>query len=197
MTYVPFARKYRPQAFDELIGQPHVTETLSRALASQRVGQAYLFAGMRGVGKTSAARILAKCLNCAQGPTVKPCNTCAGCAQVASGNSLDVLEIDGASNRGIDEIRSLRDTVGYAPTSGRFRVYIIDEVHMLTAEAFNALLKTLEEPPAHVKFIFATTAPQKVPASCTAGSRQSIPNPRSGSSRPTFAGSRGRLKSLS
>src|SRR3990167_6136366 len=164
MSYLPLARKYRPQSFADLVGQPHVTATLTQALETKRLGQAYLFAGQRGVGKTSAARILAKCLNCATGPTPAPCQTCPGCAQITQGNSLDVIEIDGASNRGIDEIRSLRETVPFAPTSGQFRVYIIDEVHMLTTEAFNALLKTLEEPPAHVKFIFATTAPTKVPA---------------------------------
>jgi len=164
MAHVAFARKYRPQTFEELIGQPHVTETLTRAIKAKRIGQAYLFAGQRGVGKTSAARILAKCLNCERGPKPKPCNTCANCTQITGGRSLDVIEIDGASNRGIDEIRSLRDTVAFAPASGSFRVYIIDEVHMLTAEAFNALLKTLEEPPAHVRFVFATTAANKVPA---------------------------------
>ena len=163
MTYLPFARKYRPQTFADLIGQPHVTTTLTRALEGQRITQAYLFAGLRGVGKTSAARILAKCLNCEKGPTATPCNRCASCTHITAGNSLDVIEIDGASNRGIDEIRSLRDTVPFAPTSGPYRIYIIDEVHMLTMEAFNALLKTLEEPPAHAKFIFATTAPNKVP----------------------------------
>ncbi len=162
--YMPLARKYRPQTFSDLIGQEHVTTTLTNALRSGRVAQAYLFTGQRGVGKTSAARILAKCLNCAHGPTATPCNACPSCAQIVQGNSLDVIEIDGASNRGIDEIRALRETVGFAPTSGAFRVYIIDEVHMLTMEAFNALLKTLEEPPAHVKFIFATTAVNKVPA---------------------------------
>src|SRR3989338_3133236 len=160
---MPLARKYRPQTFDELVGQPHVTTTLTRALQSKRVAQAYLFSGMRGVGKTSAARILAKCLNCAKGPTDKPCGECSSCVSITQGNSLDVMEIDGASNRGIDEIRTIREGVAFSPTSGSFRIYIIDEVHMLTAEAFNALLKTLEEPPAHVKFIFATTAPNKVP----------------------------------
>ncbi len=163
MPHVPFARKYRPQTFEELVGQAHVTATLARAMASQRLGQAYLFAGPRGVGKTSAARILAKSLNCAQGASAGPCNRCGSCEQITGGHSLDVLEIDGASNRGIDEIRSLRETVAFAPTAGAFRIYIIDEVHMLTLEAFNALLKTLEEPPAHVKFIFATTMPAKVP----------------------------------
>jgi len=164
MSYVPLARKYRPQTFADLVGQPHVTATLTRALEQQRIAQAYLFTGLRGVGKTSAARILAKCLNCTDGPTATPCNRCASCTQITQGNSLDVIEIDGASNRGIDEIRTLRETVPFAPTSGPFRVYIIDEVHMLTTEAFNALLKTLEEPPAHSKFIFATTAANKVPA---------------------------------
>ena len=164
MPYLPFARKYRPQIFEDLIGQPHVTGTLTRALKSKRVAQAYLFAGQRGVGKTSAARILAKSLNCEQGQTAKPCNTCANCTQITQGRSLDVIEIDGASNRGIDDIRNLRETVPFAPTTGSFRIYIIDEVHMLTAEAFNALLKTLEEPPAHVKFIFATTVANKIPA---------------------------------
>ena len=164
MTFVPFARKYRPQTFADLIGQPHVTDTLTRALQQQRITQAYLFAGQRGVGKTSAARILAKCFNCEQGPTPSPCQTCVNCRAITQGNSLDVTEIDGASNRGIDEIRRLRESVPFAPTSGPFHVYIIDEVHMLTPEAFNALLKTLEEPPAHAKFVFATTAPTKVPA---------------------------------
>jgi DNA polymerase-3 subunit gamma/tau len=164
MAYLPLARKYRPQTFEELVGQSHVTETLTRALTGKRVAQAYLFTGQRGVGKTSAARILAKCLNCERGPSPKPCNRCSRCEEITQGRSLDVIEIDGASNRGIDEIRALRETVPFAPVGGAFRVYIIDEVHMLTAEAFNALLKTLEEPPAHVKFIFATTAANKVPA---------------------------------
>ncbi len=164
MSYLPLARKYRPQTFEDLHGQPHVTTTLTRALAGQKVAQAYLFTGQRGVGKTSAARIFAKCLNCEKGPTPTPCNACPSCAQITQGNSLDVMEIDGASNRGIDEIRNLRESVPFAPAAGNFRIYIIDEVHMLTTEAFNALLKTLEEPPAHVKFIFATTAVNKVPA---------------------------------
>ena len=163
MTFVPFARKYRPQTFADLIGQPHVTDTLTRALQQQRITQAYLFAGQRGVGKTSAARILAKCLNCATGPTAAPCQECPSCAAITQGSSLDVIEIDGASNRGIDDIRALREQVKFAPVHGRFRVYIIDEVHQITPDAFNALLKTLEEPPAHVKFIFATTAAAKVP----------------------------------
>ncbi|MBI4354543.1 MAG: DNA polymerase III subunit gamma/tau [Candidatus Omnitrophica bacterium] len=163
MSYLPLARKYRPQTFEELVGQSHVTTTLTRAIASKRIAQAYLFAGQRGVGKTSAARILAKSLNCAKGPTATPCQKCTSCQQITIGVSLDVVEIDGASNRGIDEIRALRETVKFAPSHGAFRIYIIDEVHQITHDAFNALLKTLEEPPAHVKFIFATTVPQKVP----------------------------------
>ena len=162
-SYLPLARKYRPQTFEDLIGQPHVTTTLARAIDTKRIGQAYLFTGQRGVGKTSAARILAKALNCAKGPTAKPCQECPSCVAIGQGSSLDVLEIDGASNRGIDDIRQLREQVKFAPVHGQFRVYIIDEVHQITPDAFNALLKTLEEPPAHVKFIFATTAPQKVP----------------------------------
>ena len=163
MSYVVFARKYRPQAFDEVIGQSHVTTTLKNAISQNRVAHAYLFAGPRGVGKTTTARLLAKALNCEKGPTITPCNTCASCREISAGSGLDILEIDGASNRGIDEIRNLRDNVKFAPSKGKFKVYIIDEVHMLTPEAFNALLKTLEEPPAHVKFIFATTQAYKVP----------------------------------
>ena len=163
MAYLPLARKYRPKAFADLIGQPHVTATLTRAIESGRIGQAYLFTGQRGVGKTSAARILAKSLNCAKGPTATPCHECPSCVAIAQGTSLDVMEIDGASNRGIDDIRQLREQVKFSPVHGSFRVYIIDEVHQITTDAFNALLKTLEEPPAHAKFIFATTSPQKVP----------------------------------
>ena len=163
MSYVVFARKYRPQVFDDVIGQSHVTTTLKNAISNNRVAHAYLFAGPRGVGKTTTARLLAKALNCEKGPTITPCNSCASCKEISTGLSLDILEIDGASNRGIDEIRNLRDNVKFAPSKGKFKVYIIDEVHMLTPEAFNALLKTLEEPPAHVKFIFATTQAYKVP----------------------------------
>ena len=161
--YVVVARRYRPQTFDELIGQEHVARGLSGAILSHRVGHAYLFTGARGVGKTSAARILAKALNCVHGPAPAPCNECDICRSISSGDDVDVLEIDGASNRGIDEIRQLRQNVNMRPSRARFKVYIIDEVHMLTREAFNALLKTLEEPPEHVKFIFCTTEPEKIP----------------------------------
>jgi DNA polymerase III subunit gamma/tau len=164
MTYLPFARKHRPQDFDEVVGQEHITTTLKNAISLDRVHHAYLFTGPRGIGKTSTARILSKTLNCEKGPAPKPCNKCASCLEIAAGSSMDVIEIDGASNRGIDEIRNLRDGVKYSPSKGRYKIYIIDEVHMLTTEAFNALLKTLEEPPVHVKFIFATTEPHKLPA---------------------------------
>ncbi len=161
--YVVVARRYRPQTFDELIGQEHVAKALKGAIASGRVGHAYLFTGARGVGKTSAARILAKALDCERGPTETPCNQCELCLSVSSGNDIDVLEIDGASNRGIDEIRQLRQNVAVRPSRARYKIYIIDEVHMLSRDAFNALLKTLEEPPEHVKFIFATTEANKIP----------------------------------
>jgi len=162
MSYLVFARKWRPKDFEEVVGQEHVTKTLKNALRCGKVGQAYLFSGPQGVGKTSCARILAKALNCAQGPTEKPCGVCGSCVEIAEGRSLDVIEIDGASNRGIDEIRSLRENIKFSPVAGKSKVYIIDEVHMLTAEAFNALLKTLEEPPPFVTFVFATTHPDKV-----------------------------------
>src|SRR3954470_4688350 len=161
--YTVIARRYRPQTFEELVGQEHVARALQQAIASGRVGHAYLFTGARGVGKTSAARILAKALSCVHGPTPTPCNECDVCLRVTAGDDVDVLEIDGASNRGIDEIRQLRQNVAVRPSRVRYKIYIIDEVHMLTKEAFNALLKTLEEPPEHVKFIFATTEPQKIP----------------------------------
>lgn len=164
MSYIVFARKYRPLSFDDIVGQSHITTTLKNAISQDRVAHAYIFSGPRGVGKTTTARILAKALNCDKGPTVKPCNSCASCKEISQGASMDILEIDGASNRGIDEIRNLRENVKFSPSKGRFKIYIIDEVHMLTQEAFNALLKTLEEPPPHVKFIFATTQAHKVPA---------------------------------
>jgi DNA polymerase-3 subunit gamma/tau len=162
VSYQVFARKYRPQTFDDLVGQEHVTRTLRNAVEQNRLAHAYLFVGPRGIGKTSTARILAKALNCIHGPTTTPCGVCDNCKEIAAGNSLDVLEIDGASNNGVEQVRELRDNVRYAPAKSRYKIYIIDEVHMLTSQAFNALLKTLEEPPEHVKFIFATTEPQKV-----------------------------------
>jgi DNA polymerase III subunit gamma/tau len=161
--YVVVARRYRPQAFGELVGQEHVAQALTNAIVSDRVGHAYLFTGARGVGKTSAARILAKALNCEKGTSAHPCNECDTCRAIAAGDDVDVLEIDGASNRGIDEIRQLRQNVNVRPSRSRYKIYIIDEVHMLTREAFNALLKTLEEPPEHVKFIFCTTEATKIP----------------------------------
>ncbi len=163
MSYVVIARRWRPQQFDEVIGQEHVSKTLANAIANKRIAHAYIFSGPRGVGKTTTARILAKAVNCEKGPTPTPCNECASCVAITKGNSLDVMEIDGASNRGIDEIRNLREKIRFAPAMGKYRVYIIDEVHMLTKEAFNALLKTLEEPPEHVIFIFATTEIHRVP----------------------------------
>lgn len=161
--YVVVARRYRPQSFDELIGQDHVARALKGAISAGRVGHAYLFTGARGVGKTSSARILAKALNCIHGPTATPCNECDICRDITAGSDVDVIEIDGASNRGIEEIRTLRQNVNVRPSRSRFKIYIIDEVHMLTREAFNALLKTLEEPPEHVKFIFCTTEASKIP----------------------------------
>jgi DNA polymerase-3 subunit gamma/tau len=163
MGYQVTARKWRPQTFDDIVEQRHVTRTLKNAIELGRVAHAYLFAGTRGVGKTTMARVLAKALNCEHGPTTEPCNACSSCLEIIQGASLDIVEIDGASNRGIDEIRDLRERLRYLPSRGRYKVYIIDEVHMLTKEAFNALLKTLEEPPPHVVFIFATTEIEKIP----------------------------------
>src|SRR5271165_4873813 len=157
MTYQVIARKWRPQTFADLVGQEHVTETLANAIKKDRVAHAYIFSGARGVGKTTAARILAKALNCVNGPTASPCGACDSCKDIASGNSLDVIEIDAASNRGIDQIRELREMVRYAPAGSRNKVVILDEAHMLTTEASNALLKTLEEPPDRVIFVMATT----------------------------------------
>jgi DNA polymerase-3 subunit gamma/tau len=164
MSYLVLARKWRPQVFEEVVGQRTITQTLQNAIAQKRVAHAFLFAGARGVGKTSTARILAKALNCEKGPNINPCNQCIHCKEITEGNSIDVIEIDGASNRGIEEIRELRENVRYTPAKSRYKIYIIDEVHMLTREAFNALLKTLEEPPPHIIFIFATTEPHKIPA---------------------------------
>jgi DNA polymerase III subunit gamma/tau len=163
MSYLVLARKYRPQNFADVVKQDHVTQTLSHAISSGRVAHAILFTGPRGTGKTTIARILAKAMNCQQGPTVSPCNVCRSCMEITSGQAVDVLEIDGASNNSVDQVRDLRDNVRYMPSHSRYKIYIIDEVHMLTAAAFNALLKTLEEPPAHVLFMFATTEPQKIP----------------------------------
>lgn len=164
MAYVALYRRWRPQNFDTLVGQQPVKQALTNALTSGRIAHAYLFAGPRGTGKTSTARILAKALNCDHGPTPNPCGECDNCRRIAEGSSMDVFEIDAASNRGIDEIKALRDQLAFTPVDCRYKVYIIDEVHMLTTEAFNALLKTLEEPPSHVIFILATTDPHKIPA---------------------------------
>jgi len=163
MTYLVMARKYRPQTFEEVIGQSHVTTTLKHAIQANRISHAYLFAGPRGTGKTTVARILAKALNCKEGPTPQPCNKCDSCREITIGRSLDVIEIDGASNNSVDDIRALRENIRYVPSLGKYKVYIIDEVHMLSDSAFNALLKTLEEPPAHAIFIFATTEPHRLP----------------------------------
>jgi len=167
MEYQVSARKFRPGTFEELIGQPHVVQTLRNAILRQQVAHAYLFSGMRGVGKTTAARILAKALNCEKGPTPEPCGQCESCLEITRGNSVDVIEIDGASNTGVDDVRELRENVKFSPFRGTYRIYIIDEVHMLSNSAFNALLKTLEEPPPHAVFIFATTEVHKIPPTIT------------------------------
>lgn len=163
MSYLVLARKYRPQSFDDLVGQEHVSQTLGNAIKTGRVHHAFLFTGARGVGKTSAARIFAKALNCEQGLSPQPCNVCQSCLEISAGQGLDVFEIDGASNTGVDDIRELRENIRYLPSRSRYKIFIIDEVHMLSTNAFNALLKTLEEPPEHAKFIFATTEPHKIP----------------------------------
>ncbi len=163
MAYLVLARKWRPQIFTDLIGQDHVSQTLANAIRSGRIHHAFLFTGARGVGKTSAARILAKALNCEEGLSDQPCGTCGSCVEITAGHGLDVIEIDGASNTGVDDVRELRENIRYLPNRSRFKIFIIDEVHMLSTNAFNALLKTLEEPPEHAKFIFATTEPHKIP----------------------------------
>src|SRR5215831_2529129 len=169
MSYVVLARKWRPMSFEDLIGQEHVSRTLANAIQSGRIAHAFLFTGVRGVGKTTSARLLAKCLNCVgpdgrvAGPTATPCNECSPCREITSGQDLDVQEIDGASYNGVDEVRKLQEGMGFRPARDRFKVYIVDEVHMLSSAAWNAFLKTLEEPPPHVKFIFATTEVHKVP----------------------------------
>src|SRR6185436_20174727 len=163
MSYTVLARKYRPQTFEEMTGQEHVVKTVENALKLDRVAHAYLFCGPRGVGKTTAARLLARALNCEKGPTPTPCGVCKACVEIRDGTSTDVSEIDGASNNGVENVREIRENAKYLPQGSRHKIYIIDEVHMLSGAAFNALLKTLEEPPGHVKFIFATTEPQKLP----------------------------------
>lgn len=163
MSYLVLARKWRPQTFQDVIGQEHVVKTIANAIKMDRVAHAYLFCGARGVGKTTTARLLAKALNCEKGPTAEPCGKCQPCEEIAAGNSIDVAEIDGASHNGVENVREIRENAKYLPQRDRHKIYIIDEVHMLSGAAFNALLKTLEEPPGHVKFIFATTEPQKLP----------------------------------
>src|SRR5262249_8852793 len=162
MTYQVLARRLRPQRFEDVVGQTHVTTTLQAAIAGGRIAHAFLFTGPRGVRKTTTARLLAKALNCEPGPTPEPCNVCSNCREIAEGNAFDVLEIDGASHTQVDKMRDLMETVAHRPLKSRFKIFIIDEVHMLSQHSFNALLKTLEEPPAHVKFVFATTDPHKV-----------------------------------
>ena len=163
MAYIALYRKWRPKDFEDVVGQSHITETLQKAIDTDKVAHAYLFSGPRGTGKTSTAKIFARAMNCVHGPTSYPCNECEVCRHIMSGESLDVVEIDAASNRSIEDIRTLRETIKFMPAEGHKKIYIIDEVHMLTTEALNALLKTLEEPPAHVIFILATTEPERIP----------------------------------
>ncbi|MCL1901723.1 MAG: DNA polymerase III subunit gamma/tau, partial [Firmicutes bacterium] len=163
MSYLVLARKFRPQNFDEVIGQEHISQTLKNAISENRIAHAYLFSGPRGCGKTTMARILAKALNCKNGPTANPCGVCENCVEIGKSANIDVLEIDGASNNGIDEIRALRENVKFSAANSKYKIYIIDEAHQITTQAFNALLKTLEEPPAHVVFILATTEQHKIP----------------------------------
>ena len=181
MSYLVFARKYRPQTFDQVIQQNHVTQTLANAISSGRVAHAILFSGPRGTGKTTIARILAKAMNCEKGPTAEPCNACRSCKEITAGNAVDVFEIDGASNNGVEQVRELRENTKYMPAHSAFKIYIIDEVHMLSTAAFNALLKTLEEPPAHIMFMFATTEPRKIPVTilsrCQRHDLKRIPSP--------------------
>src|ERR1700704_4955332 len=167
--YEVIARKYRPQGFDELISQEHVKTTLENAITQGRIAHGYIFSGQRGTGKTTVARILARCLNCVEGPTIKPCGKCASCLEITGGNTVDVIEIDAASNRGINEMRELRENVRYRPARDRYKVFIVDEAHQITTEAFNALLKTLEEPPEWAVFVLCTTEVHKIPN--TIGSR--------------------------
>ncbi|HEY0438422.1 MAG TPA: DNA polymerase III subunit gamma/tau, partial [Phenylobacterium sp.] len=163
MSYQVLARKWRPKDFESLVGQEHVVRALRHALEQKRLHHAYLFTGTRGVGKTTLARILAKCLNCETGVTPRPCGKCSACLEIDAGRFVDLLEVDAATNTKVDEMRQLLETAQYAPSKGRYKVYVIDEVHMLSTSAFNAMLKTLEEPPEHIKFILATTDPQKIP----------------------------------
>src|SRR4029434_4617110 len=174
MKYQVIARKFRPQLFTEVVGQKLIVRTLENAIETSRIGHAYLFCGPRGVGKTTTARILAKGLNCIKGPTASPCNECPSCLEIAAAQSMDVLEIDGASNNGVDNIRELRDNVRYVPSRDRYKIFIIDEVHMLSIAAFNALLKVLEEPPSHVIFIMATTERHKLPATILSRCQQFV-----------------------
>jgi len=163
MSYLALARKWRPRSFAELVGQEHVRQALGNALTQGRVHHAFLFTGTRGVGKTTIARILSKCLNCETGVTATPCGTCAACREIDEGRFVDLIEVDAASRTKVDDTRELLENVQYSPTRGRYKVYLVDEVHMLSTHSFNALLKTLEEPPPHVKFLLATTDPQKLP----------------------------------